>query len=155
MHTLIGRSVATVLAVLCFTIAPVAYSNGEGQVDHAPAGHAGHGENPLLDEMVKLDAVFRDVVSGVSLGNGARVHDALEAMHGTMEKTHEGVHHGTVVIPKNADRVKEFVALDKQFHQRLEALAHAAHKNDQNAMVKITKELLDGCVQCHRMFRNP
>jgi cytochrome c556 len=76
-------------------------------------------------------------------------------MHDTMEKTHEGVHYGTVKIPKNSGRVKEFVDLDKKFHAKLDTLASAAQKNDHQAMLKLTKELLDGCVQCHRMFRNP
>ncbi len=108
-----------------------------------------------MEEMAKLDAAFREVVSGVSLGDGARVHQALETMHGTMEKTHAGIHHGTVKVPKNPARVKEFVELDKKFHAGLETLATAAHMNDQQAMLKLTKELLDGCVQCHRTFRNP
>ena len=47
-----------------------------------------HGGNPLIEEMVKLDAVFRDVVSAVAMSEGHRVHEALETMHGTMEKTH-------------------------------------------------------------------
>ena len=149
------RSVVTVLAVLCSTIVPMTSSSGEEHRHHATTGEAEHGGNPLLEEMVKLDAVFRDVVSGVALGNGARVHRALESMHGTMEKTHEGVHRGTVKIPRNGNRVKEFVSLDKQFHYKLEELAHAAHTSDQNAMLKLTKELLEGCVQCHRTFRNP
>jgi cytochrome c556 len=72
-----------------------------------------------------------------------------------MEKTHEGVHHGRVRIPKNADRVQEFLGQDKQFHAKLETLATAAQKNDQQAMLKLTKELLDACVKCHRTFRNP
>ncbi len=52
------------------------------------------GDDPLIEEMVQLDAVFREVVSGVSLGDGARVHRALETLHSTMEKTLEGVHCG-------------------------------------------------------------
>jgi cytochrome c556 len=76
-------------------------------------------------------------------------------MHGSMEKTHEGVHHGTVTVPKNADRVNEFVDLDRKFHAKLETLAAAAHKNDQHAMLKLTRALLAGCVQCHQRFRNP
>ena len=147
MRTIKAKNVVTVLAALFFIITTAASSSADS--------HAEHSNNPLLDEMVKLNAVFRDVVSGVSLGNGVRVHEALEVMHGTMERTQKGVHHGTVTLPKNADHVKEFFALDKQFHQKLEALAHAAHKNDQNAMLMITKDLLDRCVQCHRMFRNP
>lgn len=86
----------------------------------------------------------REVVSAVSLGDGASVQKALESMHGTMEKTHEGVHSGSVKIPRNSDRVNDFVQMDKEFHGNLEALAQAAHANDQQGMLALTKELLDG-----------
>lgn len=139
--------------VLFLMVLPAYVSGQENPGQNTAAVPAGHSDNPLLEEMVKLDVVFREVVSGVSLGEGARVHQALEAMHGTMEKTHEGVHHGTVNVPKNAARVKEFVDLDKEFHAKLETLSQAAQQNDQLAMLKLTKELLDRCVQCHRTFR--
>jgi hypothetical protein len=122
---------------------------------HGPSAGHQHDGNPLVEEMVALDGVFRDVVSAVAVGDGHRVHDALEKMHGTMEKTHEGVHHGTVTLKKNADRMKDFVAQDKAFHGKLEDLAKAAHRNDGNAMLKLTKDLLDRCVKCHRDFRQP
>jgi cytochrome c556 len=140
--------------VLSFMVLPALVSGQERPVQYTATASAGHSDNPLVEEMEKLDVVFREVVSGVSLGDGARVHQALESMHGTMEKTHEGVHYGTVKVPKNAARVKEFVDWDKKFHAKLEALSLAAHKNDQQVMLKLTKELLDGCVQCHRTFRN-
>jgi len=147
-----GFFLVVVLSVLVLPAAVLCQEHHAHDTGTTPAGQR---DNPLREEMVKLDAVFREVVSGVSLGDGARVHLALEAMHGTMEKTHDGVRHGTVKIPKNASRVKEFVDLDKRFHAGLETLAAAAHKNDQQAMLKLTKKLLDGCVQCHRRFRNP
>lgn len=146
-----GFSIVVVLSLLML---PAVVGGQEHHVHDAATAPASPGDNPLIEEMVKLDAVFREVVSGVALGDGARVHQALEAMRGAMEKTHEGVHHGTVKIPKNSGRVKEFVELDKKFHAKLDTLATAAHKNDQQAMLKLTKELLDGCVQCHRTFRN-
>ena len=118
----------------------------------AKEGHE-HGSSALVEEMMVLDNVFRDVVSAVALGDGARAHKSLEAMHGTMEKTHEGVHEGTVHLRKNAGRLKEFIELDKTFHARLETLAQAAQKNDRSAMLSLTKELLDRCVGCHRDFR--
>lgn len=123
--------------------------------EHAAHNMHQEGTNPLIEEMVKLDTVFREVVSGVSLGDGHRVHEALEAMHGTMEKTHEGVHHGTVTLRKNADRLKDFVEQDKQFHAKLEDLAGAARRSDGNAMLSLTKDLLDRCVKCHADFRLP
>lgn len=112
-----------------------------------------HGLNPLIEEMMALDAVFRDVVSGVAMSDGHRVHEALEKMHGTMEKTHEGVKHGSITLKKNANRLSDFVEQDKQFHKKLEDLAMAAHKNDSRAMLSLTKDLLDRCVKCHGDFR--
>ncbi len=109
--------------------------------------------SPLIDEMLKLDSSFHEITSGVVLGDGERVHRAVETVHGTMEKTHEGIHQGTVKLPRNAGHLREFVALDKKFHARLERLAGAAEKNNQQAMLKLTKEILDSCVRCHRMFR--
>lgn len=117
---------------------------------HEPASAAA---NPLLEEMAVLDSIFREVVSAVALGDGERAHNALHSMHGKMEKTNEGVHSGTVRIPKNADKVKEFVKMDKEFHDNLEALAMAAHKSNQKEMLSLTKKALDGCVSCHQTFR--
>jgi hypothetical protein len=114
----------------------------------------GRSANPLIEEMQVLDGVYREVVSAVSLGDGERVEHALHSMHGTMEKTHEGVRHGgTVKLTKNADKLETFVKMDKEFHGKLEKLAAAAKKNDQQGMLALSKGLLDGCVKCHGMFR--
>ncbi len=143
-----------VLFLMIFMIFPL-LSHGEHEHGSHQEQGKGNAPSPLIEEMGKLDAVFRDVVSGVAMDDGRRVHEAIETMHGTMEKTHEGVHHGTVVLRKNAGRLNEFVALDKRFHEKLEQLDHAAQINDQKAMVVLTKELLDGCVSCHHDFRQP
>jgi cytochrome c556 len=145
LSCLAGVSAAVVIAFSAY--------GGAHDEQQRSAGEHQHGANPLIDEMAALDAVFREVVSGVALGDGRRVHEALAQMHGTMEKTHEGVHRGTVTLRKNADRLKDFVAQDRQFHGRLEELAKAAHQNDQGAMLSLTKDLLDRCAACHRDFR--
>lgn len=111
------------------------------------------GENPLVEEMMILDRVFCEVVSAVSLGDGERAQKALEGMHGTMERTHEGVQKGTVKIPKNAHLKEQFVKMDIRYHEKLETLARAAHANDQKRMLSLTKELLSGCVECHGIYR--
>ncbi len=162
-----NRKNSMVLSVMTGIAATVVISLAAfGGSDHDEKHHAGehkhgtqaqskheHGGNPLVEEMVALDAVFRDVVSGVAMSDGHRVHGALEKMHGTMEKTHEGVKHGSVTLKKNAERLNDFVEQDKQFHRKLEDLGRAAHKNDGNAMLSLTKELLDRGVKCHRDFR--
>lgn len=124
-----------------------------GMHDHGAAAAKQDGGNPLIEEMQILDSAYREVVSAVSVGDGKRVYEALHSMHGTMEKTHEGVHHGTVKLKKNAAKLETFVKMDKEFHNELEKLADAAQKNDQQKMLVITKGLLDGCVKCHQMFR--
>jgi cytochrome c556 len=137
-------SVTAMLLLLCYP------SPASSAYDDHPQKK---GANPLIEEMVTLDRVFRDVVSAVALRDNEKVHKALESMHGTMEKTHEAVHAGSVVIPKNANRVEEFEKMDRKFHEKLDALASAAHRNNQREVLRITKQLLDGCVRCHEMFR--
>jgi len=111
------------------------------------------GANPLIEEMMVRDHAFRDIVSAVSLGDADAVRKALEPMHGTMEKTHAGVREGRVALRKNAGRIKEFKTMDFAFHAKLEALGRAAHHKNQKEMLRITKQLLEGCVQCHSKFR--
>jgi len=149
-----GKKIAAGLVLGLLAAVPAVYAAvHEGHGHNKMHAAADNGANPLIEEMVQLDEVFRAVVSGVALGDGERVHAAIESMHGAMEKTHEGVHAGKVTTPKNPKKVKEFVKMDRDFHAKLEALAHAAHKNDQKKMLALTKQLLDGCVSCHQIFR--
>jgi hypothetical protein len=142
------RSVVGSIFLIMFVIISIAGTlHSEGTTQKAK------GSSPLIEEMEILDGVFREVVSAVSLGDGMAVHKALESMHGTMEKTHEGVSEGTVQLHKNAHMLEEFIQMDKEFHQKLEKLAHAAHENNQEEMLSLTKSLLDDCVRCHQGFR--
>jgi cytochrome c556 len=109
--------------------------------------------NPLIGEMTALGGAFRDIVSAVVLGDSGPVQRAIASMSGTREKTHEGIHAGTVVLPKNAARVKDFIEMDRAFHDKLEALNRAARHNNLREMQRITHQLMNACVQCHQMFR--
>jgi hypothetical protein len=113
----------------------------------------GAGANPLIDEMTTLNTAYRDIVSAVAVGDNGGVRKAIETMHGAMEKTQEGMHAGAVNLPKSAARTKEFEERDNKFHGKLSALDRAARHNNQREMLRITKQLLDGCVQCHQKFR--
>ena len=146
------------LGAACFLVAIAAgagddHDSAKHMHDHGAPATAQESGNPLIDEMQTLDGVFREVVSAVSVGNGVRVYNALHSLHGTMERTHEGVRHGTVKLAKNADKLETFMNMDREFHGELDKLAAAAKKTDQQAMLTLTKRLLDGCVKCHGMFR--
>jgi len=147
-----SKLIVAVLAALSFMAFPMVPSAGHDMHSHSH-GEMLSGPNPLISEMLILDHAFQQVVSAVALGEGANVEKALEMMHGTMEKTHEGVHEGTVGIPQNAQWQEKFVEMDKEFHLNLERLAEAGSSNDQGKMLSLTKTLLEGCVNCHRDFR--
>lgn len=108
---------------------------------------------PLVEEMRMLDAAFREIVSGVAVGDGPRVLSAIETLHGSMEKTQHALHTGEVKLPRNPQKIKEFENFDKEFHGELEALAKAAERDDGKMMASFTKRLLDGCLRCHGEFR--
>lgn len=143
---------AVIISALAISVSPIA-ANSADHSHHNVSHHAQASTNALVEEMKALDSVFREIVSSVALGDGPRVHQALEGMHGRMEKTQEALHAGHVTLRKNADKIADFEKADKAFHADLEKLAKAAHKGDQREMTRLTKRLLDSCVACHNKFR--
>jgi cytochrome c556 len=139
------------LALLVFPAVLLAVHEHHGAME--PAAELDTGMTPLIEEMLRLDEAVMQIASAVAVGDGDRVVVALEPVHGTMEKTHEGVRGGTVKLSRNADRMEEFMAMDKAFHEEIEKLEKAARKNDVDTMLTQTKKMLDGCVGCHKMFR--
>lgn len=109
--------------------------------------------NPLLEEMHSLDTAFKEIVSAVAIGDGSSVYKSIESLHGLRERTHQAIESGMVRLPKNHHRLKEFLKLDIRFHTELGLLSKAARKNNQRKMLLLTKKLLDGCVNCHRVFK--
>lgn len=142
---------AAVISALFISVTPFAAISADHNHHKTSVPSARSGA--LVEEMKALDMVFREVVSAVALGDGHRVHQALETMHGKMQKTQKALHAGEVKLRKNASKVAEFEKMDKEFHADLEKLATAAHKGDQKNMTAVTKKLLDSCVSCHNQFR--
>jgi cytochrome c556 len=153
MKRTVGNMVFFFTLVLLAGIPGQAVSASAEHPHNSPGTAQVASANPLIEEMMVLDKAYRDIVSAVALGDDESVRKALETVHGAMEKTHAGMHAGTVALPKNANREKEFVEQDRKFHDKLEALEHASHHKNQREMQRITKQLLDGCVQCHQTFR--
>lgn len=112
-----------------------------------------HMSNPLVEEMRSLDNSIREIVSAVANAEGERVIRSIESLQGLKEKTHHAIESGMIRLPKNQHRVKEFFKLDMKFHTELDLLLKAARKNNQRKMLVLTKRLLDGCVNCHRVFK--
>ena len=148
-RTLAAASVAAAaLALLFSSSTPL-----RAEHKHSPEVQERSGANPLIEEMRRLDTVFKEIVSGVALGDGVRVHRAIETMHGAREKTEEALHAGEIKPPKNSGKLEKFEMMDKEFHGDLEKLAEAASKDDRTGMLRLTKKLMDGCVRCHAAYR--
>jgi cytochrome c556 len=147
----------TVLISLLFLIAGLAVktaSSHEKNYTLHSRGTATISEaSPLTEEMTTLDSAFREIVSAVALDDSDNVRKAIASMRGTKERTHEGIHAGTVILPKNAARVKDFIERDRNFHDKLEALDRAARHNNLREMQRITHQLLNACIQCHQVYR--
>ncbi|MBS1234600.1 MAG: hypothetical protein H6R43_316, partial [Nitrospirae bacterium] len=72
-------SVIAVLSVMALPVVPSLSTAARDMPSHSHGGPDAGG-NPLIEEMLILDDVFRRVVSAVSLGQGEKVHAALESL---------------------------------------------------------------------------
>ncbi len=109
--------------------------------------------SPLAAEMKTLDSVMRDMVSAIAEADGVLAVKAVDSMREPGEKTHQALRAGTVSLPKNGDRMDEFQRSYDSFHAHIEALGRAGTRNNVEAMLMLTKQLLENCVTCHRTYR--
>ncbi len=146
------QAISLSLVLLLFSGHFVAASAGQSQRSTSttkPQSAA----NPLVNEMITLDGVMREMVSAIAEANGARVVKAIDAIRGPMERTRQAIRAGNISLPKSGSRLDEFLRNYDAFHAQLEALARAGNQNNVEAMLVMTKQLLEGCVNCHRTYR--
>ncbi len=111
-------------------------------------------DSPVKTEMILLDSAFKNLIGSLVLNNLKDIEEPFHDVHAAREKTEEAIKKGKVVLPKNNEKMKEFIEMDEQFHRKLEALIHASRKGDMKKARQVTHDLLDACVQCHAKFRN-
>ncbi len=109
--------------------------------------------SPLVAEMTALDSVMRDMVSAIAQADGVRASKSLESLREPMDRTQQALRAGTLSLPKNGDRLDGFQRRHDSFRAQVEALGRAGNQNNTEAMLMITKQLLESCVTCHRTFR--
>ena len=111
-------------------------------------------ESPVKIEMRLLDSAFRNLISSLILNNPAGIEAPFHEVHRAKMITEKAIERGEIKLPKNGDKMKEFIEMDEQFHRKLEELLAASGKGDMKKVQDATHRLLDGCVQCHQRFRN-
>lgn len=141
-----------VRAIVCIA---VLFFSAAGMTAAQPSRNhkSSQGANSFIDEMILIDSVMREVVSAVAVGEGARVTKTLQPMLKAAENTEEAFRSGAIKLSKNGDRAEDFLRRDAAFHSTIQALDRAGRRNDREAMLEITKQLLQGCVSCHMTFR--
>ncbi len=111
-------------------------------------------ESPVKVEMRLLDSAFRNLISSLILNNPKGIEASFHEVHKAKLITEKAIEKGEIKLPKNGDKMKEFIEMDEQFHKELEGLLAASGKGDMKKVQDATHRLLDGCVQCHQRFRN-
>ncbi|MFQ5735662.1 MAG: hypothetical protein ACE5GY_02240 [Thermodesulfobacteriota bacterium] len=115
--------------------------------------NGGPAQAALIEEMRTLDAVFREIVSSVALGDADGVAKAIDRMHGKKERTEQALDSGKIRLPKHPEKTALFRKLDGEFHAGLKMLENAALRGDRKAMVGVTQRLIARCAGCHATFR--
>ena len=111
-------------------------------------------DNPVKAEMRLLDKAFKNLIDSLILNNPKAIEEPFHEVHMAKANTEAALKRGEIKLPKNSNKMKEFVHMDEQFHGKLEALIEASRKGDMKGVQDVTHKLLNGCVQCHNKFRN-
>ncbi|MBE9536422.1 MAG: cytochrome c [Proteobacteria bacterium] len=134
------------------TIAMIGLLSASGQVLAAEGSQPG--DNAVQVEMRLLDKAFKNAVDGLLLNMPEIIEGPFHKVHKAKMNTEKAIKKGAIKLPKNSDKLNEFVELDEAFHEKLVGLLKASRKKDMNAVKNSIHEIMDGCVQCHNKFKN-
>lgn len=111
------------------------------------------GLNLSKEEMLALDPAFKKIIDAVVMENLKIIKPALADLHEAREEVERAVKAGQkIALPKNQDKLKEFIELDDRFHEEFEVLEKAAEAGNKKVVQQQTHKLLDACVVCHERF---
>jgi len=111
-------------------------------------------ENPIKIEMRLLNKAFLNLMDSLILNNLKAIEEPFHEVHKAKANTEKALEKGEIKLPKNNDRLKQFIEMDEQFHKKMKALIQVSGKGDMKKTQEIAHQLLNGCIKCHNMFRN-
>lgn len=139
------------VAVAVVSLAMVA---GTANAEEATTTPSEAGISPVKIEMRLLNDAFLNLIDSLVLNTPDLIEEPFHKVHMAKANTEKALEKGEIKLPKNGDKIKQFVELDEQFHKKLEVLIEAAGKKDMKEIQEVTHKLLNACVQCHSKFRN-
>ena len=148
-----------IITALTITVSLILTTSGWAQEDHS--SHSKHAvkdaapaENAVKHEMRLLDAAYKNLIDSILLDTPEMIEPPFHEVHRAKMATEKALHDGKVKLPKNGDKLHEFVEMDEAFHGKLKKLLGAARKKDRKGIQESAHEILDSCVKCHSRFRN-
>ena len=110
--------------------------------------------NLVREEMAALDSAYKTIIDALVLGDMQLINPELGKAQDARERLKEAVKTGyKILLPKNQNRIADFVNLDNQFHVDLAELSSAAQTGQKKVVKNLAHKLLDSCVACHERFR--
>jgi cytochrome c556 len=100
-----------------------------------------------------LTQILEATVRGIGARDVRPVERMLHDLHAAKEATTAAVKGGTYTLPKNADKVAGFTAMDDAFHEHLGALVIASRANDVPRAAEALGAIMRGCEGCHASYR--
>ena len=137
----------------------LAASGWTEEADHSKhemhaAGEVSAPEDAVKHEMRLLDAAYKNLLDSILLDTPEAIEPPFHEVHRAKMATEKALHADKVKLPKNGDKLNEFVEMDEIFHGKLKKLLGAAREKDRKGIQDSAHEILDSCVQCHTRFRN-
>lgn len=118
----------------------------------APAAELPPG-NVVQTEMRMMTSILEGAVRAIGARDVRSIEHELHRLHGAKDATTAAVRDGSYKLPRNADQVDAFLAMDEAFHADLAALVMASRKNDVPAAADALGKIMRGCEGCHATFR--
>ena len=114
----------------------------------------GGGMTLLKQEMHALDGAFEAMINAVIFGNMQLIKPTIPPLLKAKDEVGKALNAGEkMILPKNQDKLKEFIKLHYRFHKDFEALVKAAEKGHKKVFKDQMHKLLDACVVCHESFK--
>ena len=150
------RIITATTIALSLSIAASGWAEEADHSEHSThaAGEVSAPKDAVKHEMRLLDAAYKNLIDSLLLDTPEAIEPPFHEVHRAKMATEKALHAGKIVLPKNSDKLDEFVEMDEAFHGKLKKLLGAARKKDRKGIQDSAHEILDSCVQCHSRFRN-
>lgn len=109
--------------------------------------------NPVRDEMIALREAYNTLIDAVLHNKPETVEEAFHKVHEKRQATEKALEAGQVKLPRNGDKMEEFVKMDEEFHATIEKAVEAANAKDMTELTKQSQAMLGSCVACHKQYK--